>query len=431
MLKVAYVGGGSLFLPSIYNGLAHEAKALREAGEGVAFSLYDIAPERGERMARYAAIVAKGLDGPLSASVAGSLAEAIDGAGLVYLSISHPGLHEGWKALSERSPLEPHGEGPAHTAYEGMRLFEVCVPIGEEMRRRATKDAVFATLVNPTDVLAGAFERRFGFTSCGVCCEVGGLIGMLACHLGYRFEDFELNHVGVNHLGWVLGIRIRGQDGYPMIRERLAEISREPDFHPGSLKMLPILRLTGFLQSSAYHRWPYTAGEGADWDAAMRPWAGKRERQQKALEEALRTGQPIQDDEPVHPERSVFQYRELGRQIGQMMAAMAAGVARVVPLQVRNRGATGQFPPESLVEVPTLVSGTRIEPLAVGDAPEWLIANDRSFALCRLLLSEYLAEPRVETLRRALNVLPMFGTAENMLAFAEALEKKRCQERMA
>jgi hypothetical protein len=60
-----------------------------------------------------------------------------------------------------------------------------------------------------------------------------------------------------------------------------------------------------------------------------------------------------------------------------------------------------------------------------------LIANDRSFALCRLLLSEYLAEPRVETFRRALNVLPMFGTVENMLAFAEALEKKRCQERMA
>jgi len=289
------------------------------------------------------------------------------------------------------------------------------------MTRRAAPGAVFATLVNPTDVVAGAFERRFGFTSCGVCCEVGGLIGMLGYHLGRRFEDFELSHVGVNHLGWVLGIRICGEDAYPLVRERLPELSKGPDLHPGSLKMAPILRLTGYLQSSAYHLWPYRAGERVDWATAARPWAGKRERQEKALAQALETGQPIGDDEPEHPERSVFQYRELGRQIGQMMAAMATGVPRVVPLQVRNRGATAQFPAESFVEVPTRVAGQSLEPLAVGEAPEWLIANDRSFAISRRLTSEYLAEPKLETLRKALAVLPMFGAVEEMLGFAEAL----------
>jgi len=93
MLKVACIGGGSLFLPSIYNGIAREATTLREAGEAIDFALYDLAPERAERMARYAAIVAKGAGTPLSASVARSLEEAIDGANLVYLSISHRGIH--------------------------------------------------------------------------------------------------------------------------------------------------------------------------------------------------------------------------------------------------------------------------------------------------------------------------------------------------
>ena len=424
MLKVAYIGGGSMFLPSIFNGLAHEAKTLREAEERVHFALYDIAPERADRMARYAAIVAKGTGTPLSASVARSLEEAIDGAGLAYLSIAHRGLHEGWKALAEKFRVEPHGEGPPHTAYEGMKLFEVCIPIGEEMQRRAAPGAVFATLVNPTDVLAGAFERRFGFRSCGVCCEVGGLIGMLAHYLGFRFDDFELNHVGVNHLGWVLGLRIQGRDAYGLVRERLPELARRPDFYPTSLMMPPVLRLTGHLKSSAYHRWPHTAGEGVDWQAAMKPWAGKRERQQKALDDALASRQPIADDEPAHPERSVFQYRELGRQIGQMMTAMATGAARVVPLQVRNAGATRQFPAESWVEVPTLVAGTRIQPLAVGDAPEWLIANDRSFALSRMLTSEWLAEPKFESLLHALAVLPMFGAVEEMLGLAGDLQEQ-------
>jgi len=424
VFKVAYIGGGSMFLPSIFNGLAREAKTLRGAGAEVHFALYDIAPERAERMARYAAVVAEGLDTPLSASVPPTLEEAIDGAGLVYLSISHPGLREPWRALIEKFPLESHGEGPAQTVYEGAKIFELCIPIGKEMKKRAAPNAVFATLVNPTDVLADAFERRFGFTSCGVCCEVGSLIGMLGHYLGYRFDDFELTHVGVNHLGWVLGLRIRGEDAYDLVRERLPAIAKQPDFHPVSLKMAPILRLTGHLQSSAYHRWPYTAGEGVDWDTAMKPWAGKRERRQKALETALKTGQPIQDDEPEHPERSAFQYRELGRQIGQMMAAMATGVSRVVPLQVRNAGATVQFPAESFVDVPTLVAGTRIQPLAVGEAPEWLIATARSLAISRMLTSEYLAAPELETLHKALNVFPMFGVVEDMLGFAEGLHEE-------
>ena len=151
--------------------------------------------------------------------------------------------------------------------------------------------------------------------------------------------------------------------------------------------------------------------------------AGKRERQQRALDDALASGQPIADDEPTHPERSVFQYRELGRQIGQMMAAMATNTPRVVPLQVRNGGATAQFPAESWVEVPTLVAGTRIQPLAADDAPEWLIANERAFALSRMLTSEWLAEPKAETLHKALSVFPMFGVVEDMLGLAGKLQE--------
>ena len=445
MFQVAYIGGGSLFLPSIVNGLAHEAKTLRDAGAEVAFDLYDIAPERAERMARYAAIAAGGLAIPLRARVAPSLAEAMEGARLVFLSISHPGLEEGWKALHEQFPVEPHGEGPARVAYEGSRVFEACVPIGEEMAKRAAPGAVFATLVNPTDVIAGAFERRFGIRSIGMCCEVGGLIGMLAHHLGYRFEDFALNHVGVNHDGWVLGLRIQGEDRYGFVRERLPQIARQgcvaqppsavpaqaeapvphgsPGFHPVSLMMLPVLRLTGHLRSSAYHRWPIVAGESIDWGAALKPWPRKRDRHEAALEQALRAGQPIPDDEPVHPELSAFQYREFGRHIGQTMAAMAAGVPRVVPLQVRNAGASAQFPAEAVLEVPTLVAGTRIQPLAVGPAPDWLIPATRSFALSRALASQYLADPKLETLLHSLAVFPMFGVAENLLGFAEALHR--------
>jgi len=430
-MKVAYIGGGSLFLPSIFNGLTHEAKTLRDAGEEIPFDLYDLAPERAERMARYAAIAAQGLAMPLRARVAPSLAEAIDGANLVLLSISHPGLEEGWRALHDRFPVEPHGEGPARVAYEAARIFEACVPIGEEMRKRAAPNAVFATLVNPTDAVAGAFERRFGIKSIGMCCEVGGLIGMLAHHLGYRFEDFALSHVGVNHDGWVLDLRIRGEDRYAFIRERLPEIATRPDFHPVSLMMLPVLRLTGHLRSSAYHRWPSVAGEKIDWDAAMKPWPNQRERHEAALEQALRTGQPILDDAPAHPELSAFQYREFGRHIGQTMAAMATGVPRIVPLQVRNTGASAQFPAESVLEVPTLVAGTRIQPLAVGPAPEWLIATTRSFALSRALASEYLADPNLETLLHSLAVFPMFGMAENLLGFAEALHRGFALEKSA
>ena len=52
--KVAYIGGGSMFVPSILNGIAD---CMKKKEFNVCVSLYDVHRERAERMRRYAGIV--------------------------------------------------------------------------------------------------------------------------------------------------------------------------------------------------------------------------------------------------------------------------------------------------------------------------------------------------------------------------------------
>ena len=57
----------------------------------------------------------------------------------------------------------------------------------------------------------------------GLCHELMGVRGALMRMFGGSVEDYEVRVAGVNHLIWLLDLKIRGQDGFAMIREHLAE----------------------------------------------------------------------------------------------------------------------------------------------------------------------------------------------------------------
>ena len=420
-VKLAYIGGGSLFVPSIINGIGRTLQQDGNAFE-VELALYDLEPDKAERSRAYAEVIRRVWQVGLSASVAETRAEALEGADVVLVSVWLREEHARLARLAQTLGFELPEEGPAVAGWAA-----ACAPwslgVAAEMRAHCP-GALFVTLMNPTDVIAGVVQEAGGVRAAGLCVEVDGLRGALAYYYRVPYESITLLHAGVNHDGWVLGVQVDGEDRYAQVREHWAEAEADVDFHPGNKGIRPILDLTQHLRSSAYHNWPYTLDPLPDREARWQPWRGKRECYLLALEEALASGQPITDPPEIHPERSRLNYPHTGLTVGRLLESVGVGRPNVIPLQVQNQGAVASFPPQAIVEVPTLVQGRTVQPLAVGELPDWLGGTTRLLAVQRRLIVEYLCEPRLETLKQALSVLPFFGTAQQLNRYAEALHRE-------
>jgi alpha-galactosidase len=333
----------------------------------------------------------------------------------VWLDEPHHRLDRMWERLGFR--LSEEGPGAAAWA-------TACAPWSLEIAadmRRLCPGALFATLMNPTDVIAGIVHRAGGVRAVGLCVEVNLLRGVLAYHFGVPYDRIELIHAGVNHDGWVLDLRVDGQDGYRLWQEHWGEIEHDADYHPGTRGIRPITELTGHLRSSAYHNWPYQIEQTPKEAAMWQSWRGKREMHLAALKQALRSHEPIVDPPNIHPERSRVNYPWTGVTVGRLMEAIATGQGRVIPLQIANQGAIANFPADAIVEVPSLVQVGTIQPLPVGKLPEWLGGYTRLQAIQRSLIVEYVLTGELAILRRAMATLPMFGTVQQLNRFAEAV----------
>lgn len=413
-MKIAYMGGGSRFVPSIVHGIADSMKS--KGLYDLNISLYDINKERAEYMAQYCRLLSTPST-PIKINVVNSQDEALEGSDLVFASIGlWDDIRKVNQALDKANAHLPE-TGPG-TAAEAVAVAPFFFNLAEEIKKHCP-EAIFATLVNPTDVLS-LLMNRLGLNSASVCVEVEGLRGALAYYFRVPEEAVEMVYAGVNHDGWTLELRINGQDGYELLRKKRHEIPKDPNFHPGNYGMLAIFDLTGHLKSSAYHHPPFYFESGLpneDWQK----WGAKAQKGEEAIKEALKNGKPIADPPNIHPEQSLLRYPGTGRTIGRMIRAIATGQPETVPLQVLNNGTVSNFPDDVCVEVPVSVSGKQITPQKVGQLPQWLGGLTQLFAIQRRMIADYLFDPSLELLKQAVSVVPILGSTEKHIRFVETL----------
>lgn len=411
--KVAYIGGGSIFLPSIINGIADIMKKKRSFE--LCLSLYDINKDRAETMRQYADIVSNEFPA-FRAETTATREKSLDDADLVFVSVAlYDRLREINQALADVDAVLPE-PGPGDLA-EAVAVAPFYIDLAKDMKKYCPS-ATHISLVNPTDVIA-LFMNILGIQAVGICVEVEGLRGALAYYFRVPEEAVEMTYAGVNHNGWTLKLTINGQDGYQLLKGRLSEVEKDDDFHPGNYGVLRVFELTGYLMSSAYHTPPFHFEPKTQLDWSR--WGDKRGNYEKALKEALQTKKLITDPPMIHPERSLVNYPATGRAIGRLIRAMATNEKELVALQVINNGAVSNFPDNVCVEVPTVVCGRDIIPENVGELPEWLGGITRLLAIQRRLMAEYLANPSLDLLKRSLSALPILVSVEKHLKFAETL----------
>ncbi|WP_374971269.1 6-phospho-beta-glucosidase [Terrabacter sp. BE26] len=392
-MKLVILGGGGFRVPLVHGALLRDA-AEASTARVTEVALHDTDATRLAVMQRVLAAQAAAhsaarpgaVVSPPAVTATTDLDTALDGADFVFSAMRVGGL-EG-RTADERIALDlgllgQETTGPGGVGY-GLRTVPVALDVAERIRRLAP-EAWVINFTNPAGMITQAMQTVLGERVVGICDSPLGLAKRAAGVLGHGLDDLEIDYAGLNHLGWLTGLRLDGRDLLP---ELIADGAALGAIEEGHLFGTEWLQALGSLPNEYLYYYyftrdaiaqitsaPQTRGEylvaqqadfysavAASRDDAWQRWdAVRRERNATYMQETRES-----DDGESH-ERAEADV-EGGGYEGVALALMAA-IARDEParliLNVRNGTAVPGLSADAVVEVPCRVDASGPVPLPI------------------------------------------------------------------
>ncbi|MFH8799061.1 6-phospho-beta-glucosidase [Streptomyces sp. NPDC017936] len=382
-MKLTILGGGGFRVPLVYGALLGD----RAEGRVTRVVLHDLDAGRLHAVARVLAEQAVGVPDAPEVTTTTDLDEALRGADFVFSAIRVGGL-EG-RAADERVALAEGVLGQETVGAGGIAYGLRTVPVAVDIARRVARlapDAWVINFTNPAGLVTEAMSRHLGGRVIGICDSPVGLGRRIARVLGADPREAFIDYVGLNHLGWVRGLRVAGRDELPRL---LADPGLLGSFEEGRLFGVDWLRSLGAIPNEylhyyyfnreavrAYQRAEKTRGaflrdqqaqfyeEMRDPDAAaLAAWDRTRAEREATYmaenREAAGAGEREADDLSGGYEKVAL----------ALMRAIARDERTTLILNVRNNGALSALDSEAVVEVPCLVDANGAHPVAVAPLP--------------------------------------------------------------
>jgi 6-phospho-beta-glucosidase len=351
-VKVAVIGGGSTYTPELIDGLAQRSERLR-VDELV---LHDIDADRLEVVAGMARRMLRRLDwsGRLTATT--SVDEAIDQASFVLLQLRVGG--QAARLVDETLPLRFGTIGQETTGAGGfakaLRTVPVVLGIADQVARRSVPDAWIVDFTNPVGIVTQALID-VGHRAIGLCNVGIGFQRRFAEALGVEPADVQLEHIGLNHLSWIRGIRVQGTDRLDEILDRVGpELARDIGLPLETLRELRAV-------PSYYLRYYY------QFDEVLAEQRSKPSRAQEVMDieasllEMYRD--PAVDTKPELLEHRGGAYYSLAA--AQLLASLHDGRGDVQVVDVRNGGLLPELADDDVIEVSARIDREGAHPVAV------------------------------------------------------------------
>ncbi|MCX4987376.1 MULTISPECIES: 6-phospho-beta-glucosidase [unclassified Streptomyces] len=382
-MRLTILGGGGFRVPLVYGALLGD----RAEGRVTRVVLHDLDAGRLSAVARVLAEQAAGDPDAPEVTVTTDLDEALRGADFVFSAIRVGGL-EG-RAADERVALDQGVLGQETVGAGGIAYGLRTVPVAVDIARRVARlapDAWVINFTNPAGLVTEAMSRHLGDRVIGICDSPVGLGRRIAKVLGADPREAWIDYVGLNHLGWVRGLRVAGRDELPRL---LADPGLLGSFEEGKLFGPEWLRSLGAVPNEYLHYYYFNretvrAYQEADktrgaflrdqqarfYDemkspdaAALTAWDRTRaEREATYMAEnrdAAGAGERDADDLSGGYEKVAL----------ALMRAIARDERTTLILNVRNRGTLSVLDGEAVIEVPCLVDANGAHPVTVDPLP--------------------------------------------------------------
>lgn len=351
-MKLAVVGAGSTYTPELVDGLVrmHDILPLDE------LALQDPAEER---LAILTGLTRRMLDrgghGARLTSTA-RLEDAVDGADAVLIQLRVGG--QAARMVDESVPVACGCLGQETTGFGGLAKALRTVPVVLGIASRARElapDAWIVDFTNPVGIVTKGLLDA-GHRAVGLCSAAMVFQRHFAKVLDVGPERIELDHLGLNHLTWEVGVRLDGDEVLPRLLDDHAD-----QVAPATGLSPELVRRLGTVPSYYLHYF-------YEHDHVV-------EEQRRTKSRAEVVSEIEQELLHLYADEELAEKPELLKQRGgagyseaavELVASLVggAGEGRHV-INLRNRGALPFLADDAVVEVPAGVSRDGAEAVAL------------------------------------------------------------------
>jgi 6-phospho-beta-glucosidase len=409
-LKICVIGGGSTYMPELIEGFID-----KQAELGLAMvTLMDIDQDRLRVVGGFAQRMIRAAGSPIELVLSTDRAQALEGARYVISQIRVGGNAQ--RVIDEEIPprfgvVGQETTGPGGFA-KALRTIPVMLSIAADMERLCPQ-AWLINFTNPSGLITEALATHSRVRVIGLCNLPVNMIYQVARYLGVPPGRISLDYVGLNHLSWMKGAYLDGQEVTEVVLAKAIEEAsqaaegRSP-FSPQLIEMLGML-------PCYYLRYYYHHDEVLE--------------EQKKADKTR--GEEVQEMEEkllamYADPHLVSKPKELEKRGGALYSTAAVSlIAAIVGkknevhiVNCRNRGALEDLPKGSVVEVPCVVGAAGPIPLTVGRLPVLVRGLVHSVKAYEELTIEAAVTGDRRTALQALvthPLVPSFGVAKALL----------------
>jgi 6-phospho-beta-glucosidase len=386
-MRLTILGGGGFRVPLVYSALLRD----HEAGRVDHVALYDTDEVRLTAVARVLAEQAAAYPDAPVITLHTDLDEALAGAAFVFSAIRVGGM--AGRSCDERLGMAHGVIGQETVGYGGisyaLRTLPVVMDLAERIRVQAP-DAWVINFTNPAGVVTEAMSRVLGDRVIGICDSPIGLARRVLGALGVAGDDVVIDYAGLNHLGWLRGLRVDGRDVLPDLMARPDLIGT---FEEGRLFGAEWVTELGAVPNEYLHYYYFRREvRHADQLAAQTRGAFLVEQQGRFYEQlehrhdvsALALWERTRLDRETTYMATNRQSAGMGDRdeddlvsggYEDVAIALMRGIAydqsaRLI-LNVRNRGTLAALDQDAVVEVPCVVDASGAHPVAGTELPDF------------------------------------------------------------
>lgn len=354
--------------------------------------------------------------------------EALEGADFVFPTYRVGGLEQ--MRYDVDVPTKYGIAGDETTGPGGTFMAQMTIPVTLDycdLIEKLCPDAWVISVINPANAVADAVLRETSVKYIAICDCFAGLamdtlprvLGIPSANNRYTSsQELRPRSIGVNHMTWLVELRIEETDAYDLLKAKLRDYEGEKlhDQEPTSFS-LELLDTYGYLNTCPTHVLPYWEQEKF-----------LKERKERIFEEEVlgwskeRWGfiNDFLDGENYssRPQEYCFSPHHSNQAVGIMMSIIIDENREWGGVNFRNEGAIPNLPSDAVVEGPVRVSAEGVEPLQMRKLPDPFVGLTHNIiswqemtveaSLSRdknKLLQAILASPYVHDLEKARKVM--------------------------
>ncbi|WHY85941.1 alpha-galactosidase [Neobacillus novalis] len=276
---------------------------------------------------------------------------------------------------------------------------------------------------NPMSAVTLATTRLTDIPVVGLCHSIQNTSRQLASYLEVPYEELKWTAAGINHMSWFLELNHKGEDMYPVLKERIANnpalLAKDP------VRLDAMKYLGSFVSESSGHFSEYI------------PYYRKR---QDLIDKHCSTGyngatgfyannwptwrkESDEDILKILSGESEIKLESSHEYAATIIEGMIKNTPQVIYGNVPNKGLIENLPSYGVVEVACLVDRNGIQPCHFGKLPEHLAALCRSNMAFFELAVQAVLENDKEKALYALTIDPLTSAVCSLAEIKEMFEE--------